>query len=80
MSAGLETTTPLLLPLGTGTYSGVLDFSEMEAGDYVLVARLSYSGQESTQQLPIRVSVAEDGRRSVSVVEGGAGEEAAAAQ
>lgn len=69
LETGLETTTPLLLPLGTGTWSGVLDFSEVEAGDYVLVVALSYSGEEETQELPVTVTVGEDGTRIVEVAD-----------
>jgi hypothetical protein len=45
----------------------VLDFSEVEAGDHVLVVALSYSGKEETQQLPVTVTVGEDGTRIVEV-------------
>ncbi|MFO8081380.1 MAG: hypothetical protein R6V07_13905 [Armatimonadota bacterium] len=68
LSANLETTTPVLLPLGTGTWSGVLDFSDVEAGEYVLNVALSYSGEEEAQQLQIEVTVGEDGTRVVEVV------------
>ncbi len=67
LSSGLETETPLLLPLGTGTYSGVLDFSEVEAGNYILRTVLAYANQEATQQLPIVVTVGADGTRTVTV-------------
>jgi hypothetical protein len=45
----------------------VLDFSEVEAGDHVLVVALSYSGEEETQELPVTVTVGEDGTRIVEV-------------
>jgi hypothetical protein len=45
----------------------MLDFSEVEAGDYALVVALSYSGKEETQQLPVTVTVGEDGTRIVEV-------------
>ena len=72
ISASLETAAPLVLPFGTATYSGVLDFSAVAPGSYVLNAMLRYSGEEVGERLPISVTVADDGARIVTILDAGA--------
>ena len=67
--AELETTARIVLPLGTPQFSGVLDFSKVEPGDYLLTAAMQYGAeQQATKALPIKVTV-ENGRKIVTIVE-----------
>jgi hypothetical protein len=67
LSSSLETATPRLLPLGTGTYASILDFSKLEAGSYVLNVTLDYGGEQAIETRAITVAVGEDGTRTVSM-------------
>lgn len=53
----LETASRVVLPLGTPQFSGVIDFTGVKPGDYLLTAAMSY-GQDKVckQSLPIKVS------------------------
>ena len=67
--AELETTARIVLPLGTPQFSGVLDFSKVEPGDYLLTAAMQYGEeQQATKALPIKVTVEEE-RKIVTVIE-----------
>ncbi|MGB3086841.1 MAG: hypothetical protein WBC53_03800 [Phycisphaerae bacterium] len=53
----------LMLPLETRDFSGVLDFTNVEAGTYLLKAVLDYAeGQAAVKQIPIRISLEEDNK------------------
>ena len=81
LSSSLETATPRLLPLGTGTYSSILDFSKLEAGSYVLNVTLDYGGEQAIETRAITVAVGEDGTRTVSMAgDENAGEQDAGGQ
>lgn len=59
----------LMLPLEARDFSGVVDFSGVDAGTYSLNAILEYAaGETVATAIPIRVSV-EDGRRVVEIIE-----------
>jgi len=59
----------LMLPLETRNFSGVLDFSRVDAGTYSLKAVLEYAaGGAAVKQIPIRVSI-EEGTRVVEIIE-----------
>jgi len=45
----------LVLPLGMTRFSGVVDFSGVRPGPYVIVAAARYAGQTATQEIPVRV-------------------------
>jgi hypothetical protein len=69
VKANLETTSQLVLPLGTPQFSGALDFARVKPGMYLLNAVMTYGDQKTTKQsLPIKVE-AKAGRRIVTVVE-----------
>jgi hypothetical protein len=58
----------LMLPLETRDFSGVLDFSRVDAGTYSLKAVLDYAtGQAAVKQIPIRVSI-EEGQKVVEII------------
>ncbi len=59
----------IILPLETRNYSGILDLSSVEAGNYRLEAYLEYGvGQSIRKQSAIRVSVI-NGRRTVTTMQ-----------
>jgi len=67
-SAELETTAKVVLPLGTPEFSGVLDFTNVNVGVYVLTATMVYGDQKASQKLPLRVAL-EEGKKKVTVIE-----------
>jgi hypothetical protein len=66
-SAEMETQSVRVLPLGVPQFSGVLDLAGIDAGVYTLRVTMRFNRQESTQRLPIEVSI-EDGRRLARVL------------
>jgi len=58
----------MMLPLEVRDFSGVFDFSKIQAGTYRLEAVLQYTGGRVTKAIPIRVSV-KDGQRVVEIIE-----------
>jgi hypothetical protein len=59
-----------MLPLETRDFSGVLDFSRVDAGTYLLNAVLEYAGGGAVnKEIPIQVSIDEDQQRLVEIVE-----------
>jgi hypothetical protein len=59
----------IILPLDTRRYSGVLDLSSVEAGNYRLEAYLEYGiGQNISKQSAIQVSIV-NGRRTVTTIQ-----------
>lgn len=62
--------TGLMLPLETRDFSGVLDFSRVDEGIYILKAVLEYGdGGAVNKEIPIRVSIDEDQTRLVEIIE-----------
>ncbi len=62
--------TGLMLPLETRDFSGVLDFSRVDAGIYFLNGILEYAeGKAVNKEIPIQVSINEDQQRLVEVIE-----------
>jgi len=58
----------IMLPLQTRTFSGEMDFKDVEVGTYSLQASLSFAaGEAATKQILLDVSV-EDGQKVVSIV------------
>lgn len=69
LETALSGQTEVMLPLGTGDFSGILDFSRVEAGVYRLTALIDY-GREAkpvSKILPVRVSV-EEGQKVVTAI------------
>jgi len=59
----------LMLPLEVRGFSGVLDFTNVEVGTYLLKAMLEYApGKAAAKQIPIRVSL-EEGNKVVTIVQ-----------
>jgi thioesterase domain-containing protein len=67
-AAALETESTTVLPTGACVCSGVLDFSSVKAGAYLLQALMTYDKQEMGRELPLKVEVDEKGNRVVSVI------------
>ncbi len=64
--------TGLMLPLETRDFSGVLDFSRVDPGTYILKAVLEYDGGGAVnKEMPISVSVDEDQQRLVEIIKPG---------
>lgn len=59
----------VMLPLEVRDFSGVVDFSRVNAGTYRLTAVLGYAGEQIAIQIPIRVSLGPDEQRLVEIVE-----------
>jgi hypothetical protein len=58
----------IMLPLAIRSFSGEMDFKDIEVGVYQLQASLDYApGQAATKQIMVRVSV-EDGRKVATVI------------
>ncbi len=64
----LETTSTRVLPLGTPTFSGVLDLEKVAAGLYMLTCTMRYADQDVSTQLPLQVEE-KDGQKVVTVLE-----------
>ncbi len=58
----------LMLPLEVRDFSGVLDFSRVNAGTYRLTAILEYAGEQVATEIPIRVSLGPNEQRLVEIV------------
>jgi hypothetical protein len=67
-STPLETESKVVLPTATCIFSGVLDFSSVKAGAYVLHATLTYAQQDLARELPLQVEIDANGNRTVSVI------------
>lgn len=69
LETALSGQTDVMLPLGTGHFSGILDFSRVEAGVYRLTALIDCGGETKpvSKILPIRVSV-EEGQKVVTAI------------
>ncbi len=67
-SVELETAMERVLPLGTPTFSAVIDMAKVEPGFYLLTSTMQYAGKETETTLPIQVEEKE-GRKIVTVVE-----------
>lgn len=75
-SAPMETATATLLPLGIAEFSGVLDFADVEPGEYVLTATMTYGEQQVHNSLPVTVEETEEGK-VVTILESAAAAEEA---
>ena len=58
----------LMLPLEVRDFSGVVDFSRVNAGTYRLTAILEYAGELVATEIPIRVSIGPNEQRLVEIV------------
>jgi hypothetical protein len=68
LATALETEAKAVLPACSCVLSGLLDFSAVKAGDYVLHVSMDYGTHELTRELPLRVETDEKGNRTVSVI------------
>ena len=75
-STTLESNADIILPMGTPQFSGIIDFSEVKAGEYRLFVTIEYADQEARTSLPIKVEEGEEGK-VVTVVESAAAAEEA---
>jgi len=58
----------LMMPLEVRDFSGVLDFSRVNAGTYRLTAILEYAGEQVGTEIPIHVSLGPNEQRLVEIV------------
>jgi hypothetical protein len=58
----------LMLPLEVRDFSGVHDFSRVDAGTYRLTAILEYAGEQIATEIPISVSLGPNEQRLVEIV------------
>lgn len=58
----------VMLPLEVRDFSGVVDFSRVNAGTYRLTAILEYAGEQLATEIPIRVSLGPNEQRLVEIV------------
>ena len=61
----------LLLPLGMRRFSGVIDFSKMGPGVYVIKAAAEHNGGKTEQTLMVRVSESKEEGKAVDVIKPG---------
>ena len=78
-STTLESSEDIILPMGTPQFSGIIDFTEVKAGEYRLFVTVDYADQHTKTSLPIKVEESEEGK-VVTVLESAAATDEATTQ